>query len=108
MLLTPCDSTVITYGVTDSNGRFTIPCDKKNVLAKFTCVGYKTAYANMSNFATGTATMQMSPIQLSVVSVEADNTLYQLIKTYTYLHQAKRMHRKMLLIFCAVWLFLSW
>ena len=75
MLLTPCDSTVITYGVTDSNGRFTIPCDKKNVLAKFTCVGYKTAYANMSNFATGTVTMQMSPIQLSVVSVEADNTL---------------------------------
>ena len=75
MLLTPRDSTVITYGVTDSNGRFTIPCDKKNVLAKFTCVGYKTAYVNMPNFAMGIITMQLSPIQLSTVSVEANNTI---------------------------------
>lgn len=75
MLLTPRDSTVITYGVTDSNGRFTIPCDKKNVLAKFSCVGYKTLYINAPGFAMGTITMQFSPIQLSTVSVEADNTI---------------------------------
>lgn len=75
MLLTPRDSTVVTYGVTDSNGRFSIPCDKKNVLAKFTCVGYKTTYVNMPDFAMGTITMQLSPIQLSVVSIEADNTI---------------------------------
>ncbi len=75
MLLTPRDSTVITYGITDSNGRFTIPCDKKNVLAKFSCVGYKTTYINKPNFAMGTITMQLSPIQLSAVSVEADNTI---------------------------------
>ena len=73
MLLTPRDSTVITYGVTDSKGRFSIPCDKKNVLAKFTCVGYKTTYINMPDFAMGTITMYLSPIQLSTVSVEADN-----------------------------------
>lgn len=40
MFLTPRDSTVITYGVTDSNGYFSIPCDKKKILAKFTMVRY--------------------------------------------------------------------
>lgn len=75
MLLTARDSTVITYGVTDSNGRFSIPCDKKNVLAKFSCVGYKTLYVNTVGFAMGTIMMQLSPIQLSTVFVEADNTI---------------------------------
>lgn len=75
MLLAPRDSTVITYGVTDSNGYFSIPCDKKNVIAKFTCVGYKTTYMDKPNFAMETITMQLSPIHLSAVSVETDNTI---------------------------------
>lgn len=29
MLLAPKDSTVITYGITDVDGRFSIPCDKQ-------------------------------------------------------------------------------
>ena len=74
-LLTPRDSTVITYGVTDSNGRFSIPCDKKNILAKFTCIGYKTTYVNKPDFAMGAVTMHRSPIRLSAISVEADNTV---------------------------------
>ncbi len=73
MLLNPRDSTVITYGVTDSNGRFSIPCDKKKILVKFSCVGYKTTYVNMPGFAIGTITLQLSSIQLSAVSIEADN-----------------------------------
>ncbi len=75
MLLAPKDSTVITYGMTDATGHFSIPCDKKHVLAKFTCIGYKTTYINMSDFAMGTITMQLSPIHLSAVSVESDNTI---------------------------------
>lgn len=75
MLLTPRDSTVVTYGVTDLNGRFSIPCDKKNILAKFTCVGYKTVYINLPKFAMGTVRMKLSPIQLSTVSVEGYNTI---------------------------------
>ena len=75
MLLTPRDSTVITYGVTDSYGRFSIPCDKKNALAKFSCVGYKTLYVNTTGFAMGTISMQLSPVLLSTVCVEADNTI---------------------------------
>lgn len=44
MLLAPKDSTVITYGITDESGRFSIPCDKRNVTAKLTCLGYMPTY----------------------------------------------------------------
>lgn len=75
MLLSPGNSSIITYGTTDSNGSFSIPCDKKNVIAKFTCVGYETTVVNMPHFAMGTITMQQAPISLSAVTVEADNTV---------------------------------
>ncbi|MGM9859361.1 MAG: hypothetical protein ACI31C_01260, partial [Muribaculaceae bacterium] len=42
MLLAPKDSTVITYGITDEMGRFSIPCDKWGVIGKLSCIGYKT------------------------------------------------------------------
>ena len=76
MILTPRDSTVITYGITDNEGHFSIPCDKKNILAKFYCMGYKTTFVNQPPFALGNVTMQRSPIQLSAVSVEADHALF--------------------------------
>ena len=44
MLLTPKDSTVLTFGIADADGRFRIPCDQTNVIAKFSCIGYKTTY----------------------------------------------------------------
>lgn len=76
MILTPRDSTVITYGITDNEGHFSIPCDKKSILAKFYCMGYKTTFINQAPFAMGNITMQHSPIQLSTVSVAAGHTLF--------------------------------
>lgn len=32
MLLAPKDSTILTYGITDEAGRFSIPCDKQGVI----------------------------------------------------------------------------
>lgn len=75
VLLTPRDSMVVTYGITDSEGRFSIPCDRKKVLVKLSCLGYKTTYNKPSAFAMGTIVMQLSPIRLSSLSVEADNTI---------------------------------
>lgn len=84
LFLASRDSTVITYGVTDMTGRFTVPCDKKNVLAKFVCVGYKTAYLDKPPYDIGTVRLQPAPIHLSTVSVEADNTILAADKnTYT-------------------------
>lgn len=75
MILTPRDSTVITYGIADSNGHFSIPCDKKNILAKFSCLGYTTTYVRSPQFAMGKVTMRQSPVLLSNVSVEANNII---------------------------------
>ncbi|MCH5220509.1 MAG: hypothetical protein J1F20_08065 [Muribaculaceae bacterium] len=75
MLLAPKDSSVITYGITDSNGYFSIPCDKKNVIAKFSCIGYKTVFIDRPQFMVGAVNLEADPIYLSTLSVEADNTV---------------------------------
>ena len=73
MLLEPVDSTVVTYGTTGTDGRFVIPCDRRDVIAKFTCVGYRPTYRDCPGFSLGTVVMDALPIQLDVVNVEADN-----------------------------------
>lgn len=73
--LSPRDSTVITYGISDIEGRFSLPCDKKNLLIKFSCVGYRTKYVNHPAFSMGSIKMQQLPVLLSNVSVESDNTV---------------------------------
>ncbi|MDE6643046.1 MAG: hypothetical protein K2K27_02995 [Muribaculaceae bacterium] len=75
LILSPKDSTVLTYGITDDMGRFTIPCDKQDVIAKLSCVGYKTTYKKFDSFNVGTILMSSSPIKLQTVNVEAENTL---------------------------------
>ena len=73
MLLAPKDSTVLTYGITDDAGRFSIPCDRQGVVAKLSCVGYKTTYRKFESFNAGTILMTELPIQLKTVTVEGDN-----------------------------------
>jgi len=41
-LLSPRDSSYITGGVSNEAGQFVIPCAAKEVLAKISCIGYKT------------------------------------------------------------------
>lgn len=73
MLLTPKDSTVLTYGMTDDYGHFHIPCDRQGILAKLSCVGYKTTYRKFDSFNVGTVLMTDQPIQLKAVTVEGEN-----------------------------------
>ncbi len=73
MLLVSNDSTVVTYGMTDDAGRFSIPCDKKGVIAKLTCLGYKPTYKMCESFSVGTIYMSELPIHLKTLKVEADN-----------------------------------
>ncbi len=74
MLLAPKDSTVITYGITDESGRFSIPCDKRNVTAKLTCLGYMPTYRKCDSFSIGTVYMTESPVRLKNITIKADNT----------------------------------
>lgn len=73
MLLAPKDSTVITYGITDVAGRFSIPCDMQGVIGKLSCLGYKTTIKRFNAFSTGTILMEEQAVSLGTVTVEADN-----------------------------------
>lgn len=71
MLLATKDSAVITYGIADAEGRFSIPCDRRNVIAKLSCTGYITTYRSCQNFNCGTIVMPIHAVALSQVNVEA-------------------------------------
>lgn len=74
MLLAPKDSTVLTYGITDETGRFSIPCDRQKVIVKVSCIGYRTIYHLCNTFNIGTVVMREQTVNLGTVSVEADNS----------------------------------
>lgn len=71
MLLAPKDSTIITYGLTDEAGLFSIPCDRKEVIAKLTCLGYTPAYKLCDSFYIGNIVMQELPVRLQTLKVNA-------------------------------------
>lgn len=72
LMLNHRDSTVVTYGITDEQGRFLIPCDRRGLLAKITSVGYTTLYRPASSFSMGEIRMQRKPVELKGVAVTAD------------------------------------
>lgn len=73
-LLAQRDSAVITYGITDETGRFSIPCDRQKVIAKLSCMGYKTTYHLCNTFNIGTIVMPEHSVSLGTVTVEADDS----------------------------------
>ena len=72
LLLAPKDSTVLTYGITDIEGRFKVPCDQQKVIAKLSCMGYNTTYHLCNTFNVGTIVMSERTVNLGAVTVEAD------------------------------------
>lgn len=73
MVLAGRDSSVVTYAVTDDRGAFVIPCDRRDVVAKVSCVGYQTQTLPLTSFAVGTIRLIPLPIRLKGVTVEADD-----------------------------------
>lgn len=73
MLLAERDSTVITYGITDAAGRFSVPCDRQGVIAKLTCLGYKPTFKHCNSFEVGKITMTEIPIRLRALNIESEN-----------------------------------
>lgn len=84
MLLNPKDSTTITYAITDEKGFFSIPCDRKKVLAKFSSVGYRTLYLSAPSFSMGNIRMEVLPIKLREV-VSSPEAQYALADRIVYL-----------------------
>lgn len=77
MLLVPRDSTVITYGITGAEGRFSIPCDRQGVIAKVSCLGYMPVYRQSESFSLGKIVMTPLAMQLQTVNIESRNTIRQ-------------------------------
>ncbi|MDE6270340.1 MAG: hypothetical protein K2M12_05740, partial [Muribaculaceae bacterium] len=84
MVLAPQDSAVVTFGTSDKDGLFSVPCDRKNIMIKFSCVGYATKYVDRPDFQVGTVRMQPLTILLSNVAVNADNAILSADKS-TYI-----------------------
>lgn len=81
MVLEPNDSSVITFGVADAEGRFRIPCDRRITLLKLSSVGYRTKYVTLSDSNAGTITMELMPVRLKNVAVEAKRAFIDEDKT---------------------------
>lgn len=69
-LLSPKDSTYITGGVSNEAGRFVIPSPIKQVLAKISCVGFKTIIRLYNVTDIGKVSMREAGIMLQAVQVE--------------------------------------
>lgn len=72
MLLSAADSTVVTYGVTDEIGRFSIPSDRRDVTVKASALGYMSRHMAPTGFSVGKIVLTAKPIELNSVKVEAD------------------------------------
>ncbi|MBD5194857.1 MAG: hypothetical protein HDS87_03940 [Bacteroidales bacterium] len=71
VLLNPVDSTFITSGVTDLEGRFSIPCREKGVIGKVSSVGYHTMLRKFNHFSVGTLIMTEQAVALKALTVES-------------------------------------
>lgn len=91
-LLAPRDSVVITFGTTDSDGRFQIPCDSRGVIAKLSGVGYRTTYLPCDSYNVGDVVMPVVTIDLSGLTIEAPQAvLYADRSIYTPSRRVKRV-----------------
>lgn len=77
MVLNPKDSTTVTYGITDEHGNFSIPCDRKKILARISSVGYHTVYLPNPSFSMGDVRMNVQSVELRGITARADTRYVQ-------------------------------
>lgn len=78
-LLSPADSSFISGGVSNANGDFVLPCHARPVVARISCVGYKTLHRTFASPAVGTIQLQPHAIQLKGVVVRGDRPQYTMM-----------------------------
>lgn len=89
-LLAPKDSTVITFGIADSDGRFSIPCDRKNVIAKMRSSGHNTLILNSPSQEMGNVRMSIRAVSLDGVTVVGNNAMLMADRTVYVPEQRQR------------------
>lgn len=81
MLLNPSDSTVITYSMTDVDGLFSIPCNRREVILKLSSVGYNPVVRKVRSGNLGDINMNVKPVNLRNLSVNAERVAIETDKT---------------------------
>jgi hypothetical protein len=69
LLMQPVDSAYLTGGVSNEAGQFVIPCDQQRVLARISCVGYKTLYTVFSRSSMGNILLHSDITHIKAVTV---------------------------------------
>ena len=77
MVLSPKDSTVLTYAFTADDGRFSIPCDVRNAILKLSSVGYVTTFRRSTGFNVGDVKMELLPVALNGVTVKTEYAMIE-------------------------------
>lgn len=80
VLLTPEDSTFINGGVSNNNGDIVIPCERKDVIAKISFIGYQTQYKLCQEGSLGTVRMVEDAITLQHVKVKGEIPQYRIAR----------------------------
>lgn len=94
-LLSPTDSTFITGGVSNMNGDFVIPCERHDVLAKVSYIGYATAIHRLHGSEVGNIVMKQASYGLQSVVVEGlHRTDYVDHSVYTFTAEQVKMSRQ--------------
>ena len=76
-LLSTRDSSFITGGVTNEDGRFVIPCKEKSAIVKVSCVGYTTVCHTYDTGTIGAISLKEATINLQNVVVKGHHKIYK-------------------------------
>lgn len=69
-VLNPADSTILSGGVSNEDGRFVVPYEQQRILARITYIGYKTVYRLCTQEDMGTVQLQPEAYTLGGVTVK--------------------------------------
>lgn len=91
LLFSTNDSSLVTYGITEEDGSFSIPYDKHGLYLKITGIGYEEHSATVPNDGKiGTITLKASPIALAEVTVTAAGVASRADKNTIYVSSMQK------------------
>ena len=86
LIANPADTAYITSGVSNMGGAFVIPCQQGDVLARISCIGYKTLYRRLHTGNVGTIRMSEETQQLNNITVRGKHPLVTHTENKTIFH----------------------
>ena len=80
VLLNPADSVTLSGGVSNEGGVFVVPYEQPQVLARISCIGYKTIHRLFNSEQAGTITMEPDNYTINGVVVKGERPVHRLTR----------------------------